>query len=163
MTLLPGFESNSADPLAAHVELVDRIKVSLVGEVKRLVGGLAGSADLFEGAWRRCIGAAARGQSEEVQAQRDALKTAFETRLALLRRAREVAVVAEGNGLVGLLVEETSRMERLKTRVFDRWETVEDLEDLAARDYPLSSADLVRLSQDCKPPLSWFEEDSKPF
>ena len=45
-------------------------------------------------------------------------------------------------------------MERLKARVFDRWQTAEDLEDLAARDYPLTTADLDQIGPHRRPPAS---------
>ncbi|MCI0380525.1 MAG: hypothetical protein L0215_23305 [Gemmataceae bacterium] len=54
-------------------------------------------------------------------------------------------------------------MERLKARVFDLWQTAEDLEDLAARDYPLSTADLDKIGPQHRPPASFYADESKPF
>ena len=39
----------------------------------------------------------------------------------------------------------------------------EDLEDLAARDYPLTTADLDQIGPQRRPPDSWHAEESKPF
>ncbi len=54
-------------------------------------------------------------------------------------------------------------MERLKANVLDLWQTADDLEDLAARDYPLTTADLERIVPQRVPAASWYAEDSKPF
>ena len=54
-------------------------------------------------------------------------------------------------------------MERLKAEVFDRWQTADDLEDLAARDYPLTTEELDRIGPSRRPPASWYVEEGKPF
>jgi hypothetical protein len=47
--------------------------------------------------------------------------------------------------------------------VFDRWQTADDLEDLAARDYPLTTADLDQIWPQRRPPESYYAEESEPF
>ena len=61
------------------------------------------------------------------------------------------------------LLPEIDGMERLKTRVFDRWQSADDLEDLAARDYPLTTADLDQIGPQRRTPASWYAEEGKPF
>ena len=61
------------------------------------------------------------------------------------------------------LLPEIAGLERLKATVFDRWQTADDLEDLAARDYSLTSADLERIGPQRRPPASFYAEESKPF
>ena len=58
---------------------------------------------------------------------------------------------------------EITGMERLKAGVFDKWQSADDLEDLAARDYPLTTADLDRIGPQHRPAASYYAEDSKPF
>jgi hypothetical protein len=62
-----------------------------------------------------------------------------------------------------ILATEIAGMERLKVGVFDLWQTADDLEDLAARDYPLTTADLDRIGPHRQPPASYYAEESKPF
>src|SRR4051794_19515285 len=112
-SLLPGLTSIAVDPLQAQADLSDRLKGLLVEEVRRLVNGLVGSAELFEGAWQRCVQAAARGETATVQAQRDLLKGSLARRLELLRRASALAGLADG-GLAGSLADEMARLKRLQ-------------------------------------------------
>jgi hypothetical protein len=58
---------------------------------------------------------------------------------------------------------EIDGQERFKADVLDRWQTADDLEDLAARDYPLTTADLDRIGPQRRPPESYYAEESKPF
>ena len=62
-----------------------------------------------------------------------------------------------------VLLPEIAGLERLKATVFDRWQTAEDLEDLAARDYPLTTADLDAIGPHRRPPASFYADESKPF
>jgi hypothetical protein len=62
-----------------------------------------------------------------------------------------------------LLVPEIATLESLKAQVFDRWQSIEDLEDLAARDYPLTTAELDTIGPPRRPPASYYREESKPF
>jgi hypothetical protein len=123
---------------------------------------------MFETAWRRIVIDVAKGQTAAMQAARPRLLSAFEDRLRLLK---ETHVLAQWFHELGtpeipdpdVLVPDITGMERLKTTVFDRWQTTDDLEDLAARDYPLTTADLDRIGPHRRPPASWYAEEGKPF
>ena len=54
-------------------------------------------------------------------------------------------------------------MDQLKASVFDHWHTAEDLEELAAKDYPLTTSDLDRIGSQHPPPASYYQEEDKPF
>ena len=46
-----------------------------------------------------------------------------------------------------MFLSEIAGMERLRAGVFDPWQTADDLEDLAAKDYPLTTAALDRVGE----------------
>ena len=165
--LLPG-ELETADSLLETLEKIDdalRINASAVG---RIIERMKGTALAFEAKWRRIVAHVAKGQTAEMQADRAGLLNEFEKRLGFLKKT-----YARLSGLhkrnptdipdPDFLLSEITRMERLKARVFDRWQSAEDLEDLAARDYPLTTADLDQIGPQRRPPDSWYAEESKPF
>jgi hypothetical protein len=93
---------------------------------------------------------------------------AFEHRLSLLRRAHATAAKYAALGRADapdadVLLPDLAGMEQLKARVFDHWQTAEDLEDLAARDYLLTTADLDRVGPQRRPPASYYAEEGRPF
>ncbi len=56
---------------------------------------------------------------------------------------------------------EIKGMERLKGSVFDRWQTAEDLEKLAAEHYPLSRARLEQIASTHAPPHEWYQGEEE--
>jgi hypothetical protein len=132
------------------------------------VAGMKGSARAFENAWRRIVLGVAGGQTAEIQAARPRLLNALEKRLGLLKQVQALAAWLAKLGRADVpnpdsLLPEIAGMERLKANVFDRWQSAEDLEDLAARDYPLTTADLDQVGPQHRPPASYYAEESKPF
>ncbi len=159
------------EPPAPVVESLEDIE-HLVPVVMRQVGwaveGMKGSALLFENAWRRIVLAVARGQTTEMHAMRVRLMGALEKRLSLLKDTHAMAnwFATSRRAAVpnpDVLLPEIAGLERLKGRVFDHWQTTDDLEDLAARDYSLTTADLDRLGPQRPPPASYYAAESKPF
>ena len=148
-------------------EIEDHLRETIKG-IARAVEGMRGSARTFEDIWRQLVSAVAEGRTAEMQALRPRFLRSFAERLRLLKQTH-----ARAQGLCGLAEEEVpdpdvllpdiADMERLKARMLDLWYTADDLEDLAARDYPLSTADLDRIGPHCKPPSSWYAEEGKPF
>ncbi len=126
-----------------------------------------GTALAFENAWRKIVTNVAKGRTTEMQAGRTALFSEFEQWLALLKQAHALLTGLHKRGWTDQdpdsLLPEIAGMERLKSRVFERWQSAEDLEDLAARDYPLTTADLDQIGPQRRPPDSWYTEESKPF
>jgi hypothetical protein len=148
--------------LEAQAEVSDRLHHLFTEEVGRLTAGLRGSAERFGEAWLRCVRAVAKGETERVHAARDRFVTAFERQLGVLQRARRLAALANG-GDVSALDAEIAAMQRLRERVLNAWQTSEDLEELAARDYPLPYEKLQQLARHFKPPQSWYDEESSPL
>jgi hypothetical protein len=164
-------ELEAAAPIAGSarsIENLEREAMRHAVEVGLAVKGMKGSALMFENIWRRVILDVAKGQTTEMNAARPRLLNAFQERLSLLKHTHALAMWLRFLGRADLpdpdvLLPEIAGMERLKASVFDRWQTAEDLEDLAARDYPLTTADLDQIGPQHRPPASYYAEESKPF
>lgn len=154
--------------VAGHLQNVEDLVRVVAREVASAVEAMKGSAATFEAAWRRMVQDVARGQMTEVHAARPRLLRAFEQRLALLHETHILGRWLRDRGRVDgpgpdALLPEIAGLEQLKARILDRWQTADDLEDLAARDYPLTAADLDGLGPRRRPPAGYYAETSKPF
>ena len=161
-------ELETAAPVAVSLENIEALIPVVAREVRLAVEGMKGSALTFSNAWRRIIMDVARGQTAEMQAVRPRLLGAFEKRLDQLKEAHSLAkwLAKIGKPAVpdpDVLLPEIAGMERLKASVFERWQTAEDLEDLVARDYPVTTGDLDQIGPRRRPPASYYAEESKPF
>lgn len=164
-------ELETAPAVAGTLESIEdfvREAMRHVVQVGLAVEGMKGSARTFEHGWHRIITDVAQGHTAEMQAVRPRLLGAFEKRLRLLRQTHALATSLRKLGGAAIpdpdvLLPEITGMERLKARVFDHWQTADDLEDLAARDYPLTTADLDQIGPRRRPPASYYAEESKPF
>jgi hypothetical protein len=164
--LLQELETTSS-VLGSLENIEDLVRVVL-REVGWAVGGMKGSARTFENAWQRIVVDVAKGRTAEIHALRPRLLHAFEKRLRLLKETHVLATWLasfrkEAVPDPHVLVPEIAGMERLRVNVFDRWQTADDLEDLAARDYPLTTADLDAIGPHRRPPTSFYADESKPF
>jgi hypothetical protein len=161
-------ELETAGPVAGNLANAGDLVRVVRREVGWAVEGMKGSAQTFEKTWQRLVIEVARGHTAEIQALRPRLLEAFEKRLGLLRETHALATWLAQRGGTGIpepasLVPELDGLERLKAGVFDRWQTAEDLEDLAARDYPLTVSDLERIGPHRQPAAAWYAEEGKPF
>ncbi|MBV9123948.1 MAG: hypothetical protein JO112_11370 [Planctomycetes bacterium] len=161
-------ELDTTGPVAESLENIEDLLRLFRRNVRLAVEGMKGSAAVFGNIWQRMVLDVAKGQTAEIQSTRAPLFSAFEKRLSLLKQTHTLAgwlaqlerpAVPDPD----VLLPEIEAMERLKSRVFGRWETVEDLEDLAARDYPLTTEELERIGPQRRPPASWYTEETKPF
>jgi hypothetical protein len=157
---LVGSQEADVDRALELMSSATRIIVEVTREVAR---DMAGSARTFEGIWRHVVLEVAKGQTVEMQAARPRLRDAFEKRIRQLKFVHDAATELTERGETDVpnpdhLLPEIAGMERLKAAVFDRWQTADDLEALAVRDYPLSTADLERIGQHRQPPQEWYEE-----
>ncbi len=161
-------ELETAPSITASLENIEDLVRVVLRDLGVAMKGMKGSAATFENVWRRIIRDVAKGQTAEVQATRPRLLSAFEKRLRLLKDTHILATSLEKLGRAevpdpDVLLPEIAGLERLKARVFDPWQTADDLEDLAARDYPLPAADLDRIGPLRRPPASYYADESKPF
>jgi hypothetical protein len=158
----------TATPVVVSLENVQDLLRVLARDVGCAVEGMKGSVRAFERAWQRIVLEVARGQTTEMHAARSRLLSAFQKRLETLRQTQALAAWLRQLGRADVpgpevLDAEIAGLERQQARVFDAWRTAEDLEDLAARDYPLTTADLDQIGPQRRPPASWYAEESKPF
>ena len=159
------------DTLAESAESLAKIEDGLrdaMREVGRIAERMKGTALTFENTWRQIVAKVAKGQTAEMQAARPRLLSGFEKRLDFLKQTHALLSGYHKQDWTELpnpddFLSEIAGMERLKARVFDPWQTADDLEDLAARDHPLTTADLNRIGSQRRPPASWYAEESKPF
>lgn len=161
-------ELETPAPVVGSLENIEDLVRVVVRDVRMAAEGMKGWALTFETVWRRVVMDVARGQTAEMQAVRPQLLSAFGERLSLLKQAHALATWLGELGRADVpspdgLATEITGMERLKASVFDHWRTADDLEDLAARDYPLTTADLDRIGPHRRPPASYYAEESKPF
>ena|SRR5438128_9323455 len=161
-------ELQTAAPVAVSLENVEDLVRVLARDVGCAAEGMKGSARAFENGWRRIVIEVAKGQTAQMHAVRSRLLSAFEERLRLLKETEVLANWLRKLGRTdvvdpAILLPEIAGMEQLKSQVFDRWQTAEDLEDLAARDYPLTTAELDQVGSQRRPPASFYAAESKPF
>jgi hypothetical protein len=162
-------ELEPAPGVADSLENVEDLVRVISRNVGMAVEGMRGTASAWENAWRNVmVRDIANGQTAGIQSERTRFLNAFERRLTILKLThrfanwlRELGRADEPDANV--LLPEIAGMERLKTNVFDRWQTAEDLEDLAARDYPLTTAEIDQIGPQLRPPPSYYAEESKPF
>ena len=156
---------STLEEVEEHLRAVARL---VAPSVSRIAEAMKGSAVTFQNAWRRIVLDVARGKTAEIQAARAQLLSTVEKRIRQLKLVHALATWLATRGEVDFpfpddLLPEIASMVQLKTSVFDQWQSAEDLEDLAARDYPLTTADLERIGPQRRPPASWYAEEGKPF
>jgi hypothetical protein len=164
-------ELETTAPVAGSLERVeDLVREALrqAAQVSVAVEGMKGTAHRFGQVWRRVVLDVARGRTAEMHAFRPRLLKALEKRLGQLKHTHTLAGWLHKLGRVDVpdpdtLLPEIAGLERLRADVFERWQTPDDLEDLAARDYPLTTAELDQLGPSRKPPASYYAEEGKPF
>ena len=118
--------------------------------------------------WGQLCRAVAAGHLEQVHRLRPEFSAWVETRLSHLKDAQRLASKAAvledaelpGSAELPRLIRE---LERFRDRVFSAWKTPEDLEDLAAADYPLPASRLEALCRHYPPPPDWCQQEDKPF
>lgn len=157
-------ELETTPQVTESLEYVEHLVHADAGKVGQAVKGMTGSAHMFESIWQRIVVAVAKGQTVEMQGARSRLLAAFEKRLRLLKDAHAVASWMRERGSEEIpdpdvLLQDIAGMERLKGSVFDCWQSADDLEDLAARDYPLTTADLDQIGPTLRPPASFYAEE----
>jgi hypothetical protein len=161
-------ELQIGNPAAESLEKIEQLVLVHERDVGLAVEGMRGSFRVFENIWQQIVMDVAKGQTTEVQTARQQLLLAFQKRLNLLRLYHALATLLHESDKMctpapDVLAPEIAGLERLKAEVFDRWQSAEDLEELAARDYPLTTEYLDRVGPNRQPPASYYAEENKPF
>jgi hypothetical protein len=159
-------ELETTAPVAGRLENIEDLMRVVVREVGGAVEDMKGSASAFESAWQRLIVEIAKGKTAEIQADRPRLLGIFEKQLGRLKQTYSLAAWLNKLGSANVpdpaaLLPEIAGMERLKTSVFDRWQSADDLEQLAVSHYPLSQARLQQIAIEHAPPAEWYQGEEE--
>lgn len=158
----------SLDKLEVRAETMEQMNRTQMHEARSIVENLQGYADQFQAIWSACVQAVARGETESIHSLLEQFAESVRDGVDLLKRAHDFArgvtpVTDEPAVDDDVLLPDLAALKRLQANVLDCWHTVEDLEDLAARDYPLTTDDLEKIGPQRQPPASWYAEEGKPF
>lgn len=159
-------ELETAAPIEGNLENIEDLLRVMIREVGAAVAGMKGLAHTFETTWQNLIVEVAKGHIDEMQAARSELLSSFETRFSQLKRTHALVtwLSSLGRGNLpdpDLLMPEIKGMEQLKARVFDRWQSADDLEKLAVEHYPLSQARLDKIAATHAPPTEWYQGEEE--
>jgi hypothetical protein len=118
--------------------------------------------------WAGLCAAGWSGRAEEIQQHRARFLKLFENLVSLIARVRNLAARAAelaGGAIAGVdqLAQAADELERLRAEIFERWNTLEDLESLLAETFPLPRERLEALAAHHPPPQSWYDEDRNLF
>jgi hypothetical protein len=140
-------------------------------EALTLVDQLATRVESWPQFFREFFQDCARGlepeQSAELHQLRETLRARWEAVLAQSRRllalAEQFHGLPEATKISLRLRQAQQNLAKLGNDVFDRWHTLEDLESLLVKYFPLTTAQLEALAAKFRPPPEWFADDDKPF
>jgi hypothetical protein len=154
--------------LDAWGQTLDRAAQAYAGEVQLAVSGILGAVTQFEEGWRQICRGVLDGRTAEMQSARDRFLRAFEERLRLLGEARELVRFAERVAQRHLpeaaqTESEAKALETRLNRLSARWQSPEDLEDLAAESIAPSAEKLEAVRRRHGYPQAWYDDDSQPF
>jgi hypothetical protein len=154
--------------LDAWSKSLDSAAEACARKVEEDVRGVLDSPPHFDEGWRLVCADVLAGKAGEVQAAREQYLRLFHTRLADLEAWREVVDLAGRRagrelGVAARLKAEVEALGRKLQRLEARWQTAEDLEDLAAESVPLPEAKLEAVRRKYGYPQAWYDQDSKPF
>ncbi len=151
---MPGTLEREAAGLTRELAAVDEARRLILARAGEVVAEAVAAARRVITRWREECVAVARGETARVHALRDQLRAEAEARLNDLNAARPLAGGAEAfDG-----AEQELRV--FLGRVFPRWNTPDDLEELAVEWFPLSNERLLRLAVESPAPPAWHQQDA---
>ncbi len=112
--------------------------------------------------WKQTCEVVYSGRAEEAHARRPQVERELRHSLLLLTRVCRQLEECERLGAgapPGDIRKQLAELERFEARVLAPWKTVEDLEDLAAQDFPLSGAQLEAVAKRHPAPAEWLRQD----
>jgi hypothetical protein len=158
---MPSLPAGTLSHLESEIRAAKRQLESAAENMRQCFAELKGSAQNHWRQWQRIVLAVADGQTEDAQATREQALASLERALGELLRVRDLADLLrmESPGATpnpDELNEEIEGLKKLKTDVFDRWHTVEDLERLAVEHYPLTHEQIKQFAATHSPPPEWY-------
>jgi hypothetical protein len=145
-------------------------------EINRSVAELVRALDVFQSLpqrvrslWQKTVDTAVAGDSiERLHSGRDECEqfvmtwirsmagfVEFASQLGRMGNSLSPKVAELDRGLADLL--------EFHRELFQRWNTLEDLEDIVAEHTALPAESLMRLARQHPPPSEWFQQSDKPF
>ncbi len=163
MTLAELEQELSPDASDAIQEL-DRAAQEYARTIQTGVRALVGSSTRFDESCKLIWKEVLADRASEVHEARDRYLTAFRHRLTLLQKASQLARYA--GQVAGADLPETEMLEseaevlsRKLDRLAARWQTPEDLEELAADSIELPPGKLDAVLRKYPPPQAWYDQD----
>jgi DNA repair exonuclease SbcCD ATPase subunit len=154
---------DALDALGQLQQELKAVQKRLAEVLRSLTKTTLDRCELTKALWSAYCDAVIQGDTKEVQELRaefasqvdDALKGVEET-LASLREARED--LAFGSDEETQLLQARAETEALRQRVLNRWQTVEDLEDVVAEWTAATTEQVDAVARKYGPPTAWFEQ-----
>jgi hypothetical protein len=149
-------------------ETMDSAAQAYTCEVQQAANTVLGTAAEFDERWRHLCRQVLEGRLAEMQALRNQFLSAFTDRLRQLAEARDLVRFAVRVTQRDLpeevqLEEEVETLQSKLKKLSSRWQTAEDLEDLAAESIAPSVEKLEAVRRKYGYPQAWYDDDSKPF
>lgn len=156
------------ESMAKQLESVENLRDVFVRLSSQVIGTVLGFHDQMQRRWELLCQAGMAGKAEEVHAQREVFLRRFDTCVGFVKQASRLAHLASvllGKELPGSqdLPREEEKLQKLKTEIFEKWNDLEDLEDLLAARFPLPASKLESVGRNHSPPIEWYEQEGKPF
>ena len=122
------------------------------------------NARSFDECWSACCALALADRASEAHGLRDGFLAAFADTKDIMREVVQLARrVGREDAELQRLEAGAIALEQKLERLASRWQTAEDLEDLAAESIALPPEHLEAVRRKYGFPQAWYDEDSKPF
>lgn len=154
-------------PLGAWRQSLDTSAQAYALEVQQAVRSSLGAVARFDSGWQLICRDALAGRSAEMHALRQSFLGSYEHCLQALHEARELARFAQQVTQRALpeeleLANEAKMLATKLKRLSDRWQSADDLEDLAAESIAPSDEKLQAVRRQYGYPQAWYDDDRQP-
>jgi hypothetical protein len=148
------------DGIAAQLEATNQ-------RVRALTDWAIRAPGLVRSQWIQLVNYGIDGHVAEVQQVRDRFCSDVQRRIKYVEQIYLLAKIsAQGLGQAfpgSELLNAERELRAIANDICDRWHTVEDLEDLLVKYFPLSEQELADIVKRNPPPAAWYEQSEKPF
>jgi hypothetical protein len=139
-------------------------------DYERLIDDHLGLPDRVRSTWSKLArGVAEAGGIEQLHAARDEYRDIMRDWIRQLEEFVEFchrvsASLGQTPPIVAQAEQGLVSLKHFESNLFERWQTLEDLEDLIlAEVHPLTAAELSTLAKKYPPPPAWYDETADPF
>ena len=132
--------------------------------LREIILAVTQMAQVCDALWNGCCTLALVNRAAEAQELR---QDVFASYAHIRQIMGEVIQSARSQGFDGPEIQrleaEAAALEQKSNRLSARWQTVEDLEDLAAESIEIPAEKIEAIRRKYGFPQAWYDEDSKPF